>query len=116
MEQVDSPCQDDNQFVKECTDQCDYDLCNEDNNVELLFSKMDSNYPDWPHDLFCYHYDSTNDPGYQVGHAPTGTPAKCPHFANTACFQSGTNDSFIRGCSPIVRVNTVILESNSWIV
>ena len=69
MEQVDFACQEYNQFTKECIDQCDDELCNGGNDVELLFSKMDSNYPDWPHDQFCYRYDSTNDPGYQVGQA-----------------------------------------------
>ena len=35
------------------------------------------------------------------GQAPIGTLAKCSRFANTACFQSGTNDTFVRGCSPL---------------
>ena len=62
----------DGQWMKTCTHQCDSDTCNSGNEVELLFSQMDDDYPDVPRRWYCYQYDSADDPSYTGDEVFTG--------------------------------------------
>lgn len=93
-------------IYKDCKINCDTNDCNNDNEVELLFSKLDGN--DNPEPLRCFAYRSDQTTGNDDYNDSDGTLMDCPRFANQGCFKAEYtpgdtslpfNAGYHKGCS-----------------
>ena len=98
-------------FFKDCDITCSNENCNIDNDVELLYSKLDENGE--PVEISCYEYDTSQlPPGTNDLNSATNIDfytRNCPRFANNGCFRgNATNnqdneflngDTIAKGCS-----------------
>ena len=102
-------------IYKDCETHCDINGCNDHNEVELLFSKLDGNGD--PEPLKCFAYRSDEDAADENYDNSDATLMTCPRFANQGCFKAeytsgdsnlpGFFPGYHKGCSmfPLGRLN-----------
>ena len=102
-------------IYKDCETHCDTNGCNDHNEVELLFSKLDGNGD--PEPLKCFAYRSDEDTADENYDNSDATLMTCPRFANQGCFKAeytpgdsnlpGFIPGYHKGCSmfPLGRLN-----------
>ena len=102
-------------IYKDCKMNCDTNGCNNDKEVELLFSKLDASGN--PETLQCFAYRSNESTANEEYSDSDGTLMDCPRFANQGCFKAeytpgdtslpGFNAGYHKGCSmfPLGKMN-----------
>ena len=108
-------------IYKDCETHCDTNGCNDDNEVELLFSKLDGNGD--PEPLKCFAYRSDENVENENYDDSDVTLMTCPQFANQGCFKAeytpgdsnlpGFIAGYHKGCSmfPIGTLNKDCLST-----
>ena len=92
-------------YYKDCTTTCQTDNCNNDNDVELLYSKLDATGE--PVEMWCYEYLTPRGTNVDQGVGDIDWVVRqCPRFANNGCFRGNMTggsfhkyNAFNKGCS-----------------
>ena len=88
---------------KTCMTVCDGRNCNNNNDIEELFIYIAPD-ADYMRYQYCYQYDSSEDPDFNIENPGIGQGGQCPRYANAGCFVSSYaidgDVGFYRGCTP----------------